>query len=98
MPSGSISEHIVECFWPDLRDDDVATVDRRALAAVAELAANGDDVTYIGSLVMREDEVLLCRFAGSTDAVRRAAERAGIPFERIVEASSRPAREDASER
>ncbi len=84
------NEHIAECFWPDLGEDDVATVDRRALAAAAELAEQGEDVSYIGSLVMREDEVLLCRFAGSADAVRRAAERAGIPYERIVAASSRP--------
>ena len=88
MPSAPINEHIVECFWPGLCEDDVATVDRRAIAAAAELAAGGEDVAYIGSLMMRDDEVLLCRFSGSPETVRRAAERAGIPFERILGASS----------
>jgi hypothetical protein len=88
VPSRPSREHIVECFWPGVREDDVATIDRRALASVAELSEQGEDVSYLGSLVMPEDEVVLCRFAGSGDAVRRAAERAGIPFERIVGASS----------
>lgn len=78
----------MECFWPGLREDDIVAIDRRAAAAVAELAEQGEEVSYIGSLVMAEDEVLLCRFSGSGDAVRRAAERAAIPFERIVGASS----------
>lgn len=92
MSPASIEEHIVECFWPDLCEADAAAVDRRALAAALALAAEGDDVSYIGSLVMRDDEVLLCRFSGSAAAVQRVAERAGIPFERIVAASSRSAR------
>jgi hypothetical protein len=35
---------------------------------------------------MAEDEVVLCQFEGTAAAVREAAERAQIPFERIVEA------------
>ena len=31
-----------------------------------------------------KDEVVLCLFAGDADAVRAAAERAHVPFERIV--------------
>ena len=34
---------------------------------------------------MRVDEVVLCSFEGTADAVRRVAERATIPFDRIVE-------------
>jgi hypothetical protein len=37
---------------------------------------------------MREDEVVLCLFDGSEAAVRRAAEHAEIPFERILEATA----------
>ena len=50
---------------------------------------------YLGSLLMRTDEVVLCLFAGDADAVRAAAERAHVPFERIVvaERSSWPAPE-----
>jgi hypothetical protein len=43
-------------------------------------------VRYLGSILMAEDEVVLCQFEGTSAAVREAAERAQIPFERIVEA------------
>jgi hypothetical protein len=44
-------------------------------------------VRYLGSLLMCQDEVVLCLFAGAERSVRRAAEEAGIPFERILEAT-----------
>ena len=37
---------------------------------------------------MLEDEVVLFLFEGSAAAVRRAADLAGIPFERILESSN----------
>jgi hypothetical protein len=39
---------------------------------------------------MRTDEVVLCLFEGDEPAVRRAAERAEVPFERILEAARSP--------
>jgi len=39
---------------------------------------------------MREDEVVLCLFEGSADAVRLTAEQAKIPFERILESAGSP--------
>jgi hypothetical protein len=36
---------------------------------------------------MLDDEVVLCRFEGSEDSVRRAAQNAAIPYERIVKAT-----------
>jgi len=39
---------------------------------------------------MREDEVVLCLFEGAEPAVREAAERAEVPFERILEAARSP--------
>jgi hypothetical protein len=38
-----------------------------------------------GSILMRIDEVVLCRFEGGASAVRRVAEAAAILFDRIVE-------------
>jgi hypothetical protein len=43
---------------------------------------------------MREDEVVLCRFEGSPDDVRRAAEQAGVPFERILATTDSSRRRD----
>jgi hypothetical protein len=61
-----------------------------AAGRVKEPATAGDVVRYLGSMLMREDEVVLCRFEGAEPAVRRVAERAAIPFERILEASRSP--------
>lgn len=44
-------------------------------------------VRRLGSLLMREHEVVLRRFEGSEAAVHSAAERAAIPYERILEVS-----------
>ncbi len=39
---------------------------------------------------MRTDEVVLCLFQGSESTVRKAAERAQIPFERILQTDRSP--------
>jgi hypothetical protein len=84
------TEYLAECFWPGVSESDLLALDERASASAAELSADGEAVRYIGSLLMREDEVVLCRFEGSEPAVRRVAERAAIPFERILEAGRSP--------
>jgi hypothetical protein len=43
-------------------------------------------VRYLGSLLMPGDEVVFCFFQGpSAPSVQQVAERAGVPFERILE-------------
>jgi len=84
------TEYVVECFWPGVQDADLQTLDERVSAVTSELALAGEDVRYLGSLLMRVDEVVLCLFAGSETAVRTAAERASIPFERILETARSP--------
>ena len=84
------TEYLAECFWPGVRESDLIALDERAKASAAELSADGDVVRYLGSLLMREDEVVLCRFEGSECAVRRVAELAAIPFERILATDHAP--------
>ncbi len=81
---------IAECFWPGVTAAEVAALDQRAAASASELTQAGEPVRYLGSILMREDEVVLCQFEGAADAVRRAAELAEIPFERILEAAHSP--------
>jgi hypothetical protein len=74
---------VAECYWPD--------VDERAVRAVAErIAAStaGLGVRYLGSILLREDEVVLCQFEGTADAVREVVARAEVPFERILETTT----------
>jgi hypothetical protein len=81
---------VVECFWPGVDAEAVRRLDARAATSADELTRDGTPVRYLGSLLMREDEVVLCLFEGAEPAVREAAERAEVPFERILEAARSP--------
>ena len=72
---------VAECFWPGVRDEDVRALDER----VRELLDGA--VVYRGSMLIRQDEVVLCEFEGTRAAVQSLAERAGVPFERLLETS-----------
>jgi hypothetical protein len=85
-----IPSYVAECFWPGVRDSDLHALDVRALAQAAASTRAGEDVRYLGSILLRDDEVVLCRFQGAKAAVRRAAVQAEIPFERILEAAQSP--------
>jgi hypothetical protein len=82
------TRYVAECFWAGVTEDDLRALDRRATATVATLAASGESVRYLGSMLVRQDEVVLCLFEGSVSSVRMAAEQAGIPFERLLEATA----------
>jgi hypothetical protein len=82
--------YVAECFWPGVSERDLSALDDRTQARVAELRRAGANVHYRGSLLLRADEVVLCRFEGDADAVRAAAELAAIPFERILEMAQSP--------
>ena len=84
------SEYLAECFWPGVREAELRALDERARRAAASLSANRSPVRYLGSLLMRQDEVVLCLFAGSPEAVREAVELAEVPFDRIVESARSP--------
>jgi hypothetical protein len=76
---------VAECFWPGVTEADVEALDARAFASAEELSGPNGAVRYLGSILMREDEVVLCQFEGSPETVREVAERAQIPFERLLE-------------
>ena len=84
------AEYAAECFWPGVAETDLRALDARVRVSVAAISAEGRPVRYLGSLLMREDEVVLCQFAGAPDAVREVADRARIPFERILETDRSP--------
>ena len=74
---------VAECYWPDVDENAVSAADERIAACAAEL-----DVRYLGSILLREDEVVLCQFEGTAEAVREVVARAGVPFERILETTT----------
>jgi hypothetical protein len=76
---------VAECFWPGVREIDLHALDQRAAEK-----AEASGVVYLGSILMREDEVVLCHFHGSPEAVTLAARTAEIPFSRILETAQSP--------
>jgi hypothetical protein len=72
---------VAECYWPDVREEEVRALDQRIAASL------DGDVRYIGSVLIREDEVVLCHFEGTADAVRLVAARAHVPYERLLAAT-----------
>jgi hypothetical protein len=76
-----VESFVAECYWPDVHEEEVRALDERIDASLA------DDVRYLGSVLIREDEVVLCHFEGAADAIRRIAERAGVPYERLLAAT-----------
>jgi hypothetical protein len=65
---------VAECYWPDVREEDVRALDQRIAAS-------------LGSVLIREDEVVLCHFEGTAAAIRRVAELASVPYERLLAAT-----------
>lgn len=80
---------VAECFWPGVHEEDVRALDERVRSLL------DDGVVYRGSLLIRQDEVVLCEFEGTQAAVRSLAERAGVPFERLLETSREERKADA---
>jgi uncharacterized protein DUF4242 len=81
-PAGT---YLVECYWPGVSENAVAGAMRRAHEAVRELRQHGSDVRFVSSILIPADETVFCLFQGSEPDVRAVSERAGVPFERVLE-------------
>ena len=82
-----MAEFLVEWF---VSRNDLGTVERNArLAAQAavELSREGTPISFVRSIFIAEDETCFHLYESATiDSVRAAAERAAVPYERIIEA------------
>jgi hypothetical protein len=64
-----------KCYWPGVTEQSL------------DLAARRAGAHCVGSILFRDDELALCVFdARSSAVVRRTAELAGIPCERVMDA------------
>jgi hypothetical protein len=73
---------VAECLLPGLTLPAAEELGQRITAELAGRPRPG--VSFLGSLLMPGDEVLLCLFSGPEPDVRAVSERAGLPFERIL--------------
>jgi Protein of unknown function (DUF4242) len=81
-----MTKYMVERYLPGITPGQLGEASARLAAASEELSANGAEVRYLGSTFVPEEESCFCRFESEdADAVRRACERAGVSFARIME-------------
>jgi hypothetical protein len=73
---------VAECLLPGVTESSAEELAGRVRAELAGSA--GTRVSFLGSLLLPEDEVLLCLFTGAPAEVRLISERAAVPFERIL--------------
>jgi len=82
-----VPDFLVERYMPpsDLADVDGTT--DRIRHAVASEQERGDPIHYVRSIVVAADETSFWLFtAEKEESVRRVLDKAGVTFERIVEA------------
>jgi len=73
--------YLAECLWAGVTEADIAEADARARSATRSSATH-----YSGALFVPRDDVVFFFFEGpSLSAVQRAAKRARIPSDRILE-------------
>lgn len=88
--------YVAECFWAGVRETDLRDLDQRIEAAVLATSGHSEPVRYLGWLLVIDDEVVLVFFEGPMGTIRRVAEHAEIPFERILQAVRAPRRPSKS--
>ena len=75
--------YAAKCYWPGVTETELEPIATRATRTTRSVR---DGVNYLGSLMFRNDELVLCLFEGpSRTAVKQASERAGIPCERLMD-------------
>jgi Protein of unknown function (DUF4242) len=77
--------YVVECYWPGVSEEKLARAVLRVRKAANELRRQGGRVDFVGSILVPADETVFCLFDGVEADVRAASERAGVPFERVLE-------------
>jgi uncharacterized protein DUF4242 len=82
-----LPQYLVERFLPGDPETELAAVGDRAGGFAEEMRSEGVPVRYFGSTMVPEDQICFCLFEGpSAEAVREVNMRAGLTFERILEA------------
>lgn len=82
-----MGEYLVEGYLPRPGSDELPRAAARARGAADELAQAGTPVRYLGAIFIPGDETCFHLYeAPSAGAARTASMRAGIKFERIVDA------------
>ena len=82
---------VVERYLPGLDREALLRSLEQLEQAAAQMRTEGAPVRYLGSTIVPDDEACFCQFeADSANDVAEANRRAGVPFDRIVDAIAAP--------
>ena len=91
MESGASRTFLVEHYWPGVTAADFAAAAGQVRATAARVEAEGRSIRYLHSTLIPEDESAFCVLEADDAAlIAETYERAGVRFERIVEAVETP--------
>ncbi len=80
--------YMVERHLPGFTTDQLPVAAGAAKSTTAQMTEEGTPVRYLRSTFVPAEEKCFCLFDGpSVEVVAEANERAGLPFERIIEAA-----------
>jgi hypothetical protein len=83
-----VPQYMVERHLPGFTTDQIPGAASAAKSTTAQMTQEGTPVRYLRSTFLPADEKCFCLFEGpSEDAVKEANDRAGLPYERVHEAS-----------
>jgi Nickel responsive protein SCO4226-like len=78
---------LVEHYWPGVTEDMFRVAADRMRVAAGGLAVDGNEIAFLHSTLVPEDEAAFCVFeASSPGLVLETYGRAGVRFERILDA------------
>jgi hypothetical protein len=100
VDTSATTTFLVEHYWPGVTESGFSAATESLRSASEAIASAGGALRYLHSTLVPEDEAAFCVFsASSRSLVEEAYARAGVPFERILDAvESRVERETKGER
>lgn len=85
--AADVTLYLVERYWPDVTPEALDKAVVGVVMAAEEVSRRGSPVRHVQSVLAVPEEVVFCLFeACSADAVARANQMSGWPFERVVDA------------
>ena len=82
-----MARYMVERHLPGFTQEQLPGAAGAAKSATAQMTDEGTPIRYLRSTFVPAEEKCFCLFEGpSEEAIKQANERAGLPYERIVEA------------
>jgi Protein of unknown function (DUF4242) len=82
-----MAKYMVERHLPGFTQEQLPGAAGAAKSSTAQMTEEGTPIRYLRSTFVPAEEKCFCLFEGpSEQAVKEANERAGLPYDRIVEA------------